>query len=102
MLALQAAVAAVVVVVLSLLRPARMATYLIDFYCYRPPDRCLPRATPPEGLPVAAVEATWRLTMQALPTILRWPCSALCQLLSPQFQTHSVGGPKSMGQRRSP
>ena len=40
MLALQAVVLAVVYVIFSLLRPARMATYLVDFYCYRPPDRC--------------------------------------------------------------
>lgn len=49
LLALQAAVAAVVFAAFSLLRPARMGTYLVDFYCYRPPDRCLPRGNLARG-----------------------------------------------------
>jgi hypothetical protein len=39
---LTAAVTAAALLVM-LLRPARLATYLVDFYCYRPPDRCLGR-----------------------------------------------------------
>ena len=39
MLALQLAVALAVAAFVCLMRPARMATYLVDFYCYRPPDR---------------------------------------------------------------
>jgi hypothetical protein len=37
--AVQAAVVLVVAVIYSLLRPANWPTYLLDFYCLRPPDR---------------------------------------------------------------
>ncbi len=54
-LALQAAMAVVVVGLMMLLRPARLATYLVDFYCYRPPDRCLPGTAPP--FPLSALRS---------------------------------------------
>ena len=38
-LALLAAVVAVVAVIFQFLRPAKGSTYLIDFYCLRPPNR---------------------------------------------------------------
>lgn len=39
-LALQLAVALAVAAFVCLMRPAQLPTYLVDFYCYRPPDRC--------------------------------------------------------------
>ena len=38
-LALQLAVALAVAAFVCLMRPAQLPTYLVDFYCYRPPDR---------------------------------------------------------------
>ena len=37
--ALATAALAAAILVMSW-RPARLSTYLVDFYCYRPPDRC--------------------------------------------------------------
>lgn len=45
LLALQAAVVAVVAALFYFLRPGKGSTYLIDFYCLRPPNRCNPQSS---------------------------------------------------------
>lgn len=37
---LQAAVVAVVALFFYFMRPGKRGTYLVDFYCLRPPNRC--------------------------------------------------------------
>ena len=40
LLALSAVVAALVALAFSFIRPRKGSTYLVDFYCLRPPNRC--------------------------------------------------------------
>lgn len=47
LLALGAAVAALVALAFSFIRPRKGSTYLVDFYCLRPPNRCSTHAAHP-------------------------------------------------------
>ena len=61
LLALGAVVAALVALAFSFIRPRKGSTYLVDFYCLRPPNRCSTGATHPRPFTLfctAAVEAS--------------------------------------------
>ena len=57
LLALSAVVAALVALAFSFIRPRKGSTYLIDFYCLRPPNRCSTLATHLYPLPLLCTEA---------------------------------------------
>ncbi len=64
LLALSAVVAALVALAFSFIRPRKGSTYLIDFYCLRPPNRCSTLAIHSHPLTLsctAAVRASWLL-----------------------------------------
>ena len=89
LLALSAVVAALVALAFSFIRPRKGSTYLIDFYCLRPPNRCSTVAIHPHPYTLfcmAPVEASWlwqHLRVQAsLPECsdCRQPSRVLCDV----------------------